>query len=204
MTAQAISIVCAVDFSEFAPSVIEHALSEAHHHSQVALHFITVLEPGKGLFSHTTPSASELEEADEKLRSLVMETLPTFMEDGAKAIRKVRFHARVGKPEDEIIELSYEAKADLIIVGRRGARRGRKMGSVATRVVEATPCTVYVVQLSAYDTATEDYELCAECVQVREESAGEMWFCSAHSDGRSPRLSRSIGVSTPTPGWGLF
>lgn len=206
MSPRAITIICAVDFSEFAPSAIEHAFSEAHRYANVALHFITVIE-GTGVLGRTQPTETELEEADTKLRSLVEETLPTFADHdrGSAATRILRFHTRSGKPDAEIVELAFEARADRIIVGRHGAltRRG-KMGSIAVRVVEAAPCTVHVVQLANYDRAQDEFTQCASCVELRESSGGSSWFCPEHHEGKSPRLMRSIGITTPTSGWGMF
>ncbi len=205
MSSRAITIICAVDFSEFAPSAIEHAFSEAHLYTNVALHFITVLE-GTGVLGRSQPTVAELEETDTKLRSLVEETLPAFADDrGSPATRILRFHTRSGKPNEEIVELAFEARADRIIVGRHGAltRRG-KMGSIAVRVVEAAPCTVHVVQLANYNRDQDEFPQCASCVELRESSGGASWFCPEHSEGRSPRLMRSIGITTPISGWGMF
>ena len=205
MTSRPFHIVCAVDLSEFAPSVIENALDEAHRHAEVVLHFITVLEPGKGLITHKAPTVAQLEEAELQVRSLVAEALPAFADDGPNAKRRILFHARAGKPEEQIVELAFEARAERIVLGRHGSHIRRDgMGTVASRVVSTAPCTVYVVQPSHYEDAQEDYESCAKCVAVRESSGGQAWFCPEHSEGRVPRLSESVGVSSHTPGWGVF
>jgi nucleotide-binding universal stress UspA family protein len=50
---------------------------------------------------------------------------------------------------DAIIEFAEQEKADLIIIGTRGlsASSRFKMGSVASKVVKHSPCSVYVVKI---------------------------------------------------------
>lgn len=205
MSSRAFHIVCAVDRSEFSESVIEHALDEARRYPNVILHFITILEEGKGIFSSKEPAEAELEEADNCIRRLVAEALPAFADDNGEANRQLRFHTRAGEPANEVVELAFESRAERVVVGRFGARQRRgKMGSIAERVVDKAPCTVHVVQPSDYEGLREDYERCPECAQIREQSRDGMWFCPEHLDGRSKRLARAnVGIGSPTPGWGV-
>ena len=78
MSNRAFSLVCAVDLSENSHAVIEHALSESCRHRDVSMHFLTVCEPKKGRFLKKDPVLADLEEADQRLRALVRESLPTF------------------------------------------------------------------------------------------------------------------------------
>lgn len=205
MTSRAFHIVCAVDLSEFSPAVIEHALDEANRHADVLLHFITVLEEGKGIFSHKAPTEEELLAADNSLRFMVAETLPAFVDTATVRDRMLRFHTRAGKPEEEIIELASESRAERVVVGRHGGKvRKGKMGSIANLLVQAAPCTVLVVQLSDYEGIHDDYDRCPDCAHLREVSTDGAWFCTAHLDGRSKRLARSrVRIGAPTPGWGV-
>jgi nucleotide-binding universal stress UspA family protein len=205
MPTRAFSLVCAVDLSEMSSAIIEHALSEAQRRSDVSMHFLTVCEPRKGRFTKTDPVQSDLEEADKKIRELVRESLPTFAVGGDQAKRQVRFHTRTGKAAEQILELALEARADRVIVGRHSNERHRRpIGGVTAAVVNAASCTVEVVQIPSYGEVKEDYEQCHECVKVRERSGGNKWFCAEHNDGRAPRLSGSVGVSSPISGWGIF
>lgn len=205
MSTRPFSIVCAVDLSEISASVVEHALSEAYRHRQVGLHFMTVIETRKGRFAHDEPSESDLQEAGDKLRALVSESLPAFADARKDLHRSLLFHMRVGKADEEIVELAMEARADRIVVGRHRRHRHRGMlGGISAAVVNTAPCTVEIVQVVDYGQTEEDYDQCSLCVQVREQSGGNRWFCSEHSVGRSPRLTRSVGITTPTPGWGIF
>lgn len=204
MSSRPYSLVCAVDLSESSSAVIAHALSEAHRHREVSVQFLTVCETKKGRFSKTDPMLSDLEEADKKLRALVRDSLPAFA-DSEESKRTLRFHARAGKADEQILELAQEARADRIVVGHHSNERHSKSpGGIAAAVVNAAPCTVEIVQVPNYSAPEHNYERCAECVRVRESSGGNQWFCKEHSDGRTPRLSGSVGITSPTPGWGIF
>jgi nucleotide-binding universal stress UspA family protein len=199
------TIVCAVDLSENSPAVIEHALSESLRHRDVSMHFLTVCEPKKGRFLKKEPVLADIEEADQKLRALVRESLPTFdnTEDDTK--RQLIFHTRSGRADDQILELALEARADRVVIGRHSNERHlRTLGGIAATVVNTAVCTVEVVQIPNYGVIEEDYETCAECVLVRERSGGEQWFCGEHNEGREPRLSGNLGVTSPVTGWGIF
>ena len=53
----------------------------------------------------------------------------------------------VGKPEDELISLAAEAKADLIVVGNgKTALERLILGSVSTQLVHNAPCDVLVAR----------------------------------------------------------
>ena len=204
-TSRARVVVCAVDLSEYSLMVIEHALDEAHRLVKVDLHFVHVVEQSRSRFARADIDSLEVARAKEALRARVAESMPAFEDETPDARRKVRFHARVGKPVEEIIEFCHESRADRIVLGRQGARiRRGKMGGIAARVVEASPCTVHVVRLAHYEGTDEDHAQCKLCIDVREQSGGEQWFCPKHSEGRVPRLIENVGVSTPVPGWGIF
>lgn len=205
MSNRAFSLVCAVDLSEISPAVIEHALSEAHRHPDVSMHFLTVCERQKGRFLKKDPVLADLQEADKKLRALVYESLPTFTDASDDTKRQLRFHTRTGKADEQILELALEARADRVIMGRHSNEsRRRPMGGISAAVVKAAVCTVEIVQPPNYEVVEDEDEACAECVLVRERSGGERWFCEEHSDGRVPRLSRSVGKTSPVSGWGIF
>jgi len=205
MSTRPIHIVCAVDLSECSSAVIEHALDEARRYAHVVVHFITVLEVDQGIFNRAAPTDTQLQEVEASLRALVEESLPAFSDSSGESQRHIRFHIRVGRPDYEIVELAYEAQARRIIVGRRGARiRSKHLGGIASRVVQESPCTVLIVQLANYDGTEHNYERCLDCVDVRESSGGEQWFCQQHQEGRMPRLTQTVGVTSPIPGWGIF
>jgi nucleotide-binding universal stress UspA family protein len=192
------TIVCGVDLSESSNLVIERALAEGSRHPHVAIHFCTVIEPGE-------LSDDEVKQVGESLRSLVGECLPAFSDESTMSNRRLRFHVRSGRPEEQLLELAFEARTDLVVVGgHSAAKRYEKRFRIGEFMTSAAHCTVYVVRVADYDEVSEDYASCSACVRTREESDGNRWFCEKHSSGRIPRLTDHIGITTPTPGWGIF
>ncbi len=57
-------------------------------------------------------------------------------------------HLRVGRPDQEIVELSQEIGASIIVVGSRGRGRLRQVlaGSVSDQVIRHAPCPVLVAR----------------------------------------------------------
>jgi nucleotide-binding universal stress UspA family protein len=66
-------------------------------------------------------------------------------------------HLRVGKPDEEILRLSEEIVAGLIVIGNQGLggrfSRMRRflMGSVSERVARYARCSVMVIRKDLYD-----------------------------------------------------
>lgn len=159
-------IVVALDLSEYAEIVLEHALDQAARHGAPDLHFVTVQEA----------RGAPLDELKSRLAALVYQGLALFPKDGPNW--RARLHVRTGRADEQILELADEVNADLIVLGRFGVHRGARFGTIANRVASAAPCPTLVVGLGERAPAAEG---CADCVAVREESDGERWFCAAHS-----------------------
>lgn len=159
-------IVVALDASEYAEVVLEHALDLAARHERCDLHLLTVHE-GKG----------DLDRDKQRLVTLAMEKLESF--HGSDHDWHVRLHVRSGRADEEIAELAGEVQSDLLVLGRFGVHRGRRLGKVAEHVLAQAPCPTLVVQLT--DQAVADVNACPDCVAVRRDSDGERWFCAAHS-----------------------
>jgi len=94
-------------------------------------------------------------------------------------------------------------RADLIVVGRFGLHhRGSRLGSVASRVLDAATCPTLVVGM--VDDSPDAVAQCADCVAVRSESDGEHWFCAAHAIDDRGSLA-TVFVNGPTwTGGGLM
>ncbi|MGH7251278.1 MAG: universal stress protein [Nitrospiraceae bacterium] len=100
----------------------------------------------------------------DKVEVLVMHVLPSFAhtvagvmgtrlvhryaERLAKAGYRMREMARSGHVADEIVKAADRQKTDLIVVGARGLGAGARffLGSVSTRVVQHSSCSVLVVR----------------------------------------------------------
>jgi nucleotide-binding universal stress UspA family protein len=145
-------IVIALEPSEYAEPVLEHALDQAARHDRPDLHFLTVV-------------SSEDEVAPRRIR-LVEQALEGL--DAFRAGRpdwRTRLHVRVGDPVEEIVGVAGEVDADLLVIGNHGLHRGRPL---AERIIAAAPCTTLVVGVAGHELETETP--CPACARVREES----------------------------------
>src|SRR5438045_646458 len=82
-------MVVALDDSEYAEIVLEHALDQAARHDTPDLHFVTVVH-----------RESEVDARMAKLVHDVVDGMETFR--GDPQTWRTRLHVRVGKPTDEI------------------------------------------------------------------------------------------------------
>lgn len=170
-------MVVALDTTEYAEAVLEHALDQAARHDAPDLHFLTVVD-----------DAAACDEAKAKLARLVIEGLDTFRH--GKPGWYSRLHVRVGKPDEEIANLAAEVQADLLVVGRFGQHRGR----IVADILAAAGCPALVVGLTEHPV--EAQAQCPACVAVRADSDGERWFCAEHSTTGQLRLSTRLPMST--------
>lgn len=179
-------IVVALDLSEYAEIVLEHALDQAARHDSPDLHFLHVLEQ-RG-------SEDLVESAQAALGQLSLQGLEAFGQRGDDW--RARLHVRAGKAHDEIVALATEIDADLIVLGRFGSHRTLgTLGSTAHRVLENAPCATLAVTLVDRQV---DIPQCPECVRVRAETDGESWFCTAH---RAPDRVTLATTFLPTSTW---
>lgn len=85
------------------------------------------------------------EEERERARRFLDEQVERIRADGGTVAQA---HVRIGRPDEEIVHLSDEIGAGLIVVGSRGFGRMRRalMGSVSDSVVRHAHCPVLVVR----------------------------------------------------------
>jgi len=85
------------------------------------------------------------ERAEEAARTILDEQVQRVREAGGEVAGA---HARVGRPDAEIVGLAQELGAGLIVLGSRGLGRLRRalMGSVSNSVIRHTHCPVLVVR----------------------------------------------------------
>ena len=148
-----IQLVVGYDFSNIAQVSLDRAISLAQSEPAHLMHVIVVLgdkgAPGilekKGKITYE--DAVVIQETVERYLTTKLETLaPDF---------DVHFfvHVRFGSPADEILRLSAEVGAHIVLVGSHG-RTGLSrvfMGSVSEKVVREAKCPVLVVRTREYE-----------------------------------------------------
>lgn len=189
------NIIAAIDESDQAPLVVERALDQAARHESGDLHIVRVVN-----MSARRAERVAFDEIRNRLLGEVQGVLEAFR-GTAETAPSWRFHVhvRLGRPDEEIVELAHEARADLILIGRHGegGRRPMFAGTTPERVLRTAPCTVMVVQDMLYDE--EPVDQCPACVQLRSDSGGERWFCAEHS---SEEPVHAV-LGSPSGSWSL-
>ena len=106
------------------------------------LHVVLVGEFLPTLFAYTEEEPAELRHA---ARRLLDEQVAKITDAGGSVAEA---HLRVGKPAEQIVDLSEELDAGVVVVGSRGqsALRRALIGSVSDSVVRHAHCPVFVVR----------------------------------------------------------
>lgn len=162
----------AIDDSEYAEIVLEHALDVAVRHDAVDIHFVTVVADDEDVDAAGRRLAKQLLEAFEPVRE-------------APGDRRVRLHVRVGKTVEEIVRFAADIDADLLVIGRFGAHSRHR--SVASAIVDSSPCPALVVGLTEHEIDASPR--CEDCAAIRAVTDAEVLFCEAHRG--DPRLHSS-------------
>ena len=129
-------LLLCTDFSEYAKTALEHAISiAAEYRAELSvLHVLEDIPASKDLQSVTQPLLARLE------RAIRVE---------ARGRCTVKPLVRIGKPYQEIIQEATEAKPDAVIMGVRGrnALALAVFGSTTYRVIQLGPCPVLAVHV---------------------------------------------------------
>ena len=180
MDAKRYRIVAALDGSQYAPIVLEHALDQAARHDAADIHLVMVIN-----------NTADADRTKRWLAQTALEGLDAFSEHGGEW--RTRLHVRVGKADEEISILAGEVDADLLVIGNYGVHPART--PIAARVIEQAPCATLVVGLTGHEVEAQPQ--CPDCVAVRAASDGERWFCDAHTSDVELRMSTLLPASTP-------
>lgn len=178
-------ILIALDSSEYAEIVVEHALDQAARHDLVDLHFVAVVA-----------SRDRVAEAKVRLAELAFRGLDTVRGTDWRS----RLHIRIGDAAEEIADLAGEIDADLLVVGRFGVHASRRRDSTADAVLELVGCPTLVVGLGTH--VVDANPQCPRCAAVREESDGERWFCDEHASPDRLDLTTRLPANTTSIGGG--
>jgi nucleotide-binding universal stress UspA family protein len=158
-------IVVGVDLTEYCEIVLEYALDQAARHDTPELHFLYVKERRK----------RSSEELNQRLAAIVYPAVQTFNRYGGDW--RTQLHVRAGKPHEQIAMLAADLRADLIVIGQFGLHNpSQSLKTVPSRVLQAATCPTLVVGMPQ----VADEGQCPACVQVREQTTGELWFCADH------------------------
>jgi len=189
------TIVVGVDLSEYSDVVLERALDEASRRERPAIHVVAAVpEPERHWWSVSNPPDLNAAEEDTKRRlgELARRDLDEAIPAERRADWVVRLHVRRGRPERVVAELAAELKADLIVVGRYHRE------STADRIVQLADCPVLVAPAPREASANEQ---CPDCVEVRAQSDGEIWFCPRHHTDRVGHTILVSGSTNPLGTW---
>lgn len=134
-------VVVAYDFSQHADLALQQAVELACREPAHVLHFIAVIEEGQ-----TYQTCEEVQ------KDLLARLGRIF--EARHPVHEIEFyvHARIGKPEREILELAEEVGADLVICGShgRGALGRLLIGSVSEAVLHGARCPVLIARIKGY------------------------------------------------------
>lgn len=176
-------IVAAIDTSEYAEVVLEHAIDQAARHEHSDLHFVTVVS-----------DKSTAEQARENLTvsaANALEVLPT------KSDWRTWVHVACGKAVDEIPLLAADVAADLLIVGQFGTHAKH----LAADILAKAQCPTLVVNLKEDVVGAVQ---CPQCVAIRAATGAEQLFCEKHVGEPSDRLTSMLPSSTSSIQGGLL
>lgn len=166
-------VVAAIDFGPESERVLKVAFESAGADGDV--HALHIVGGFRGVTPHPTKSETQVAEALDKLREYVSDKRPRGFAGG------LFVHVLRGSVAEQIIELSYEAHADLVVMGNPGD----KGGSVVKKVVQWARCPIVVVNDVDYkvEGMMPHFTVCDACRDDR--LAGTRWYCEVHQDPAS-------------------
>ncbi len=183
-------IVLGFDFSPPAVIALDQAIDLAGGRSNVTLHALAALDDRHRLAvlgGNQKPDAEVADHVQRELRAAIDERLAAREAPGMLVFA----HVRIGDPAEELLRLSVEADADIIVVGTHGRRGVRRLvlGSVAETIVKKATVPVLVARPAVHESAIigdEPEPVCPDCAAARQQSGGARWWCDAHDRPYSP------------------
>jgi universal stress protein A len=142
-------VLFCTDFSDNADCAFGYAFGIAKRDDSM-LYILHVIEPIPEQYINISSSAMNQEDFDKTKDAIKNGCKDCFEKQYLNKIKdknKVKYFARVGNQEDEIIKFATEEAVDLIVIGTHG-RTGLKhifLGSVAEKVVRYSPFPVFII-----------------------------------------------------------
>jgi nucleotide-binding universal stress UspA family protein len=164
-------ILTAIDRSEYAEIVLEHAFDQASRAGPVELHFVTLVNDD-----------GDIEAARAWLAASVREGLATF----AVSPTSVELHVHRGRPTPSIGALASELQPDLLVIGQF------HVPSESDSILDLVECPVLVVGVDGHVLEPQ----CPACRAVRKATNAEQLFCLRHHSDRTTNLSSRLPPST--------
>jgi nucleotide-binding universal stress UspA family protein len=140
-------LVVGVDFSEFAPHVLTVARNLVAAASDAVIHVVTVIKPQSippdvvdAIPSLGPSTEAAIRRTHQDLKDLCTATLGSDM--------NVMLHVRIGRPAEEIVQLSEDVEADVIVIEAHSRTGLAKLfhRSVAAELSRTAPCSVLTVR----------------------------------------------------------
>jgi nucleotide-binding universal stress UspA family protein len=145
------TIVVGTDGTERSSRAVVEAADLAAANPDAVLHIVSVQKPmaanaiASAEVAVAAPVGVELEWEDDA-RTALESSLAAAAANAARPGLNIETHARFGTPADVLCDLAAHLNADLIVVGNRGMKGGRRfLGSVPNTVSHHAPCSVLIV-----------------------------------------------------------
>lgn len=211
--AKTFQLVVGYDFSPQAELALEQSLMQCKLHDSNVLHVLGVLDSSRGLGPFGGDGGVNFDAAQEAQEKIAQRVSSAIEDAGLETVTHF-VHTRIGNPAKELIGLSDETGADLIVVGTHGRKGVSRlfMGSVAEQVVRHGTCPVLVVRPSMHPAEEIEESMrpeppCPQCVAKRKETNGAEWWCDVHSkkhDAPHPVGQRRGHVAGAMDAWTRF
>lgn len=159
MTESTKQVMVAVDFTECGDDALLMGLTMLQEGQVGTLHLVYVLDPRDVINDPEKPGLATEEEVIAKAPRLLVARAEALADVRNMAIdtKRLRAHARIGKPVPALIQVCVDYDADFLLVGTHG-RRGIErllLGSVAEALVREAPCPVLVARVKDYEGRTK-------------------------------------------------
>jgi len=134
------TVVVGADDSSTARQAVMVAAEIARLHGG-RLHIVTAYDP-KSVSFQDLPPELRLTTTVHPADSLLLDLSAVVRQWGLEPV----VHAATGDPDDAIVRVAEQEKADLVVVGNKGMKGGRRLlGSIPNSVAHKAPCSVLLV-----------------------------------------------------------